>query len=229
MTGHVVTTTTNVEKSLSFYQKLGFSIESINQSTFATAENTIIQLVNTKSFRSGYKLYRKSWDQELMALDKYVVYIKIENGFVFEFPGGIWIYLMIGDSPCFELGSSHKLSVLGNDCGISIESIEIAKAISIAEILGFSITSGSIDSGWVSMKDKEDNVLSIMNGLSCPHTFYNPSISFFNGMKNIKIIEKIRSLDIDIAEEITVFNNKGDVDNVIIKDPGGLGFFIFSD
>ena len=44
-----------------------------------------------------------------------------------------------------------------------------------------------------------------------------------------QLIQKIRDLKIPITEEITVFNDQGVVDNIIIRDPGGLGFFIFND
>ena len=43
------------------------------------------------------------------------------------------------------------------------------------------------------------------------------------------IIEGVRTANIDITEEISHFNPDGIVDNIIIRDPGGLGFFIFSD
>ena len=45
----------------------------------------------------------------------------------------------------------------------------------------------------------------------------------------MEVIGKVRELGIPIAEEITHFNKEGLVDNIIIRDPGGYGFFIFSD
>ena len=54
-------------------------------------------------------------------------------------------------------------------------------------------------------------------------------MTYFNGQKNLAIIEEIRELNIPIAEEITYFNSEGTVDNIIIRDPGGYGFFIFND
>jgi hypothetical protein len=64
---------------------------------------------------------------------------------------------------------------------------------------------------------------------ACPHLFFNPSLTYFNGKNNLQIIENIRKSGVDITEEITVFNKEGIVDNVILRDNGGLGFFIFSD
>jgi hypothetical protein len=64
----------------------------------------------------------------------------------------------------------------------------------------------------------------------CPHLFFNPSMTYFNGKEgNPKVIAKVRELDIPIAEEITHFSKDGSVDNIIIRDPGGYGFFLFND
>ena len=63
----------------------------------------------------------------------------------------------------------------------------------------------------------------------CPHLFFNPSLTFFNGENNLKIIDQINNLNIAVTEEITVFNEDNIVDNIIIRDPGGLGYFLFSD
>jgi hypothetical protein len=43
------------------------------------------------------------------------------------------------------------------------------------------------------------------------------------------VIQKIRDLNIPITEEITAFNTECIVDNVIIRDPEGFGFFVFND
>ena len=53
--------------------------------------------------------------------------------------------------------------------------------------------------------------------------------NYFNGKNNLEIIEKIRSEGIEFTQEITEFNKEGIVDNVILRDPGGYGFFLFSD
>jgi hypothetical protein len=63
-----------------------------------------------------------------------------------------------------------------------------------------------------------------MKPFSCPYLFYNPSLTFFNGKENNpKVIQKVR----DLTEEITAFNTEGIVNNVIIRDPGGFGLFVF--
>ena len=63
----------------------------------------------------------------------------------------------------------------------------------------------------------------------CPHLFFNPSFTYFNSGKNPEIIAKLREAKVPIKEEITLFNPNGEVDNVILQDPGGFGFFVFND
>jgi hypothetical protein len=64
---------------------------------------------------------------------------------------------------------------------------------------------------------------------SSPHLFFNPSLTYFNGKNNLAVIESLRESGIPLAQEITHFNDKGIVDNVILQDAGGLGIFVFSD
>jgi len=45
----------------------------------------------------------------------------------------------------------------------------------------------------------------------------------------LQIISKLRKLKVPIAEEVVVFNPKGEVDNLVLRDPGGLGIFVFND
>lgn len=72
-------------------------------------------------------------------------------------------------------------------------------------------------------------VISLMKPFSCPHLFFNPSMTYFNGKDNLAVIRKIREAGIPITQEITAFNTEGIADNVILRDPGGYGFFVFND
>jgi len=97
------------------------------------------------------------------------------------------------------------------------------------ELLPLVQTMGGVEQGWIGLTNDSSFNISIMNALACPHVFFNPSLSYFNGKNNLDIIAKIRAKEIPIAEEVTVFNKEGIVDNIILRDPGGFGFFIFSD
>tara|TARA_B110000977_G_scaffold67472_1_gene91583 strand:- start:5205 stop:5372 length:168 start_codon:yes stop_codon:yes gene_type:complete len=54
-------------------------------------------------------------------------------------------------------------------------------------------------------------------------------MTYFNGSHNLEIIESIKKQIIEITEEVTEFNSKGEVDKIILRDSGGLGFFVFND
>ena len=79
------------------------------------------------------------------------------------------------------------------------------------------------------MRSKAGDSISLLQALQCPHLFFNPSLTYFNGSRNPKIIESIKKQNIEITEEVTEFNSKGEVDNIILRDSGGLGFFVFND
>ena len=120
-------------------------------------------------------------------------------------------------------------SELGNFAGVSLETTAIKNSIQFWNILGFEQNMGSIESGWVSLVNKDGMSISLMAPLICPHLFFNPSLTYFNGTNNLNVIKEINARSIPITEEITHFNKEGIVDNIIIRDPGGLGFFLFSD
>ena len=46
--------------------------------------------------------------------------------------------------------------------------------------------------------------------MMCPHLFFNPSLTYFNGKEgNPKVITAVRDAGIPITEEITHFNREG--------------------
>ncbi|MDB4118217.1 hypothetical protein N9575_01590, partial [Flavobacteriaceae bacterium] len=71
--------------------------------------------------------------------------------------------------------------------------------------------------------------LSIQKTNLCPHSFFNPSLTFFNGQKNKGIIDHIKQVELPIEEEVIFSAEEKIAQNIILKDPGGLGFFIFND
>jgi hypothetical protein len=106
----------------------------------------------------------------------------------------------------------------------------VEKAARVLGLLGFDKTYGNGEQGWLSLQNENGFSISLIALFSCPHLFYNPSLSYFNGKEGKpKVILQIRDLKIPITEEITAFNNNGIVHNIIIRDPGGLGFFVFND
>lgn len=223
------TPTNQIENSLDFYTKLDFKVISEKNPLLLSDGKVIIEINPDRFARAGIKLIDTSWESTIKDLKNITTVLKIESGYLLSDPSGTWIYLIENEKPPVYNLSNISSSVLGNFAGLSLESIAIQKSLDLWSVLGFSKTMGSIDQGWVSLQNKNKIGVSLMKPNSCPHLFFNPSLTYFNGKNNPAIIEKIRSLGIPITEEVTAFNKEGIVDNVILRDPGGYGFFVFND
>lgn len=229
MNSIIHTPTPNLQKSIEFYKKLNFTILSKKNPTLVTDGKVIIEINPNKYARAGVKLYRKNWSNLIDVFQPPFKTTPIENGYLLSDPNGVWIYLMESEFVLSKDVENAKLSTLGNYGGLSIETTHIEQTISIWETLGFSKSGGDIEKGWVSYQNQDGMSVSFMTPNSCPHLFFNPSMNYFNGKNNLEIIDKIRTTGIEFTQEITEFNKEGIVDNVILRDPGGYGFFLFSD
>ncbi len=230
MNSIIQTVTPKMEKSLTFYNQLNFEDISNEESTLVTDGKVIIEINPDRVARSGVKLYRPSWQKELVALKKQTAVHPIEDGYILAGPSGVWIYLLEKESGVNYQLKDESFGMTGNCAGVSLETMDIARSEELWKTLGFSITMGGADKGWVALQNSDGFGLSLMKPLMCPHLFFNPSLTYFNGkVNNPKVIKDIRATNIPITEEITVFNKEGVVDNIIIRDPGGFGFFIFND
>lgn len=218
-----------LENSLAFYEKLGFKTLADKEKTIVTDGKAVIEINPDRFARAGVKLYQPDWSKKVKLLSKLTAVHKTKNGYLLSDPSGVWIYLINSDLKLKFKPTKESFSVLGNYAGLSLESTDIKRSVEFWKALGFK-TSGSAEQGWVACQNEDGLVVNIMNPLMCPHLFFNPSLTYFNGKENNPIvIKKIRELKIPITEEIIHFNDKGIVDNVIIRDPGGYGFFIFND
>ncbi len=227
MASLIHTPTPNLARSKTFFSQLDFTEFTLDNLTHFTDGKCIIQISTDHFVRPGVKLYQENWREELDKLKDQNIY-PIEGGHFLKDPNGVSIYLMEGQLDLPEL-ASFSPSLLGNLAGVGIESVDMKASAAFWEILGFSLSMGSVDQGWFVMQNQEGMGVSFMKALSCPHMFLNPSLTFFNGKNNLTIIEEIRKREIPIEQEITVFNSDGIVDNIILREPGGYGFFIFSD
>lgn len=178
--------------------------------------------------RAGIKLYKPDWGKEVRHLQVLTKVNAFGSGYVLSDPSGTWIYLIEKEVTIQAERNGDSFGMLGNFQGLSLETMDIEKSVSILETLGFKHAGGNMDQGYVSYNIGDFSV-SLMKPLSCPHLFFNPSLTYFNGKNNLSIIAKLRGIGVPFSEEITIFNKNGLVDNVVIRDPGGIGFFIFSD
>ncbi len=229
MTTIIHTPTKNLEESRNFYQKLNYELISETNPDIFTDGVVLVEINPNRYARAGIKIYQASWAKEAENLKKKTALHPLSDGYLLNDFNGCWIYL-IEDEFKFKSQIEVKSQALtGNFSGLSLESSDMQKSLEIWQIIGFSINMGNPDSGYLILKNSVGFTVSLMKPLTCPHLFFNPSMTFFNGKENLDIIEKIKTAGIPIAEEITHFNKDNLVDNIIIRDPGGYGFFIFND
>lgn len=227
---YLQTPTSNLAQSLAFYKKLQFAVLAEETSTFISDKGILVEVNPDRYARAGVKLLQENWSDQLEALQKVATVIPQKTGgYIAGCPSGMPVYLVeTAEGLDFSVASTTP-SLLGNFAGISLEVLQLEQAIQFWAILDFSPTMGGIDQGWIALANETGFTISFMRSGSCPHLFFNPSLTYFNGKDNLSVIEKVRQMGIFITEEITFFNAEGIVDNILIRDPGGLGFFIFSD
>lgn len=227
MQAFIQTPTPYLDASIDFYSKLGFKQISENPTIFSDGKANI-EINPNRYARAGLRFFKASWSIEISKLQAIAEIHPTKDGHLLADPSGVWIYLVDGKPGFDQKEEELSFSTLGNYMGISLESTDAKKSFEIYQILGFQLAFGSIDSGFFALTANGFSI-SIMKPNSCPHLFFNPSLTYFNGKNNLEVIAKIRSLPIPFTEEITYFNKESIVDNIIIRDPGGLGFFIFND
>jgi catechol 2,3-dioxygenase-like lactoylglutathione lyase family enzyme len=213
--------------SLSFYQKLQF--QTVNEEDpSVVAQSGVAVLLNPDNFaRPGLVMHRESWDREVVQLEKTRRVHAQPDGHLVADPSGVWIYLKTTATPVSSLPDTG--SILGKYAGVCLETADIQRSLDLYQTLGFETDKGDAEQGWVACKNGDGMEISLMGPCCCPHLFFNPSLTYFNGGQNLPVIQAIREAEIPIAEEITHFNEEGVVDNVVLRDPGGLGMFIFND
>ncbi|MDB4438862.1 hypothetical protein N9176_01300 [bacterium] len=224
----VETPTPNLLESIEFYIKLNFQVLQEDENAVVSDGSVVVLINSERTTRAGVKLYVQNKEAIINELQK-------ENKFygasknVFSEPSGMRITLVDqSKKPKYE-SSKNEPSLLGSFAGVSLETPDMEKSLKVWKALGFEVTMGDVEQGWVALSNTSGDSISLMKPMACPHLFFNPSLTYFNGTQNISIIEGIRKTGITITEEISHFNPEGIVDNIIVRDPGGFGFFIFSD
>lgn len=227
-TAIIQTCTGDLSASKAYYQKLAFTQLS-EEPTIFTDGQFLLEINPKNTARTGLKLYQKDWAATIEQLKEITAVFDLAEGYLVSDPNGVKVYLMNGTLQGKYDLKGASTAIPGNFAGLSIEAVDIARTITFWQTLGYKKTMGDIEKGWVAFDNGSGVGISIMKPMVCTHQFFNPGLNFFNGEKNLSIIQKIRDAGIPIAEEVTVFNNEGIVDNVILCDRGGLGFFIFND
>ncbi len=223
----IQTPTPDIERSNDFYSRLGFKPVESGETVMFTDGKFVVEINPDPHVRAGMKIFSDDWSEIAKKLGDLTVVLESEDGYMAADPNGVRLYMVNGSLP-HDTGE-ESFGATGNFNGISIETVETGKTVKFWEAAGFEKTQGDLSQGWAVFSNGGDIDISIMGANMCPHLFFNPGLTFFNSGKNLENIAKLTEAGIAFTEEITRFNDEGLVDNVIINDPGGLGFFVFND
>jgi hypothetical protein len=223
----IKTPTNKLENSIGFYTRLGFKQRIDNPLAF-TDGKVIIEIDTVKTARAGFNFYKPSWQSVVDSLKQTTNVTKTKNGYKLSDPSGVWIYLVESSRELPPVADS-SFSVLGNYQGATLESGNVVASCALYKALGLQQVQGAAEKGFVILSNGSGFTVALLKAGMSPHLFFNPSLTYFNGKRNVAVIENIRKLGIPITQEINWFSKDGTVDNVILRDPGGYGFFIFSD
>lgn len=224
----VQTHAVSLAESLKFYRRLKFTVISPENPTIVSDGKVAIEINPDKFSRPGIKIYTKELSKWKKAISTDAPCHPSENGFITSSPEGTWLYF---EKQPKNLDLDSKIpgpSMLGKLAGFTLETISIEHSLKFWNLLGFKVMAGSTEDRWVQMEGCSGFGIALMLPESCPHSVLNPSLTYFNGKDNSEIIRKIRSLKIPIYEEVR-FGKSKLVKNIILRDPCGLGFFVFSD
>lgn len=219
----------NFESSQKFYKSFNFTtLLEDDHGQYISDGKYIYCIDKNRKGRNGLICFVDDVEQYTSVYN--AVYQSDYDGAFIQDPNGIKILLKsLDEYPVFESSNDTK-SDFGNPFGLGIETIDMEETVDFWKELGFDLPKGDPASdGYLSMKNDEFDLTIFRFGM-CPHSFSNPSYSFFNGKEGNPIaIRKIKETSIPFSEEITEFSETNTVDNVIMKDPGGTGFFLFND
>ncbi|RMG77929.1 MAG: hypothetical protein D6714_19050, partial [Bacteroidetes bacterium] len=190
----------------------------------------LLEISPDPTARPGLVFYVQNPDAVCACLEPWSRFYKTSDGYFFGTPAGVRVVLRAGTPPLRFEPSDEGFGLTGNFAGVSIETTEMERSQAVWSCLGYRVAAGNPADGWLSLSNGSGVDISLMSPGACPHLFANPSLTFFNGKeKNPRLIRAIRQAGVPIAEEVTVFNPAGEVDNLVLRDPGGLGFFVFND
>lgn len=224
------TPTPDPARSRAFYQALGYTPVEGGDGLVVTDGQVVVVIDADRRARPGVTLHGEDrWRSALDALRALTPLHEAEAGWLLNDLAGCWIRLVSTPSPAAGGGPDAGPSILGDFAGLSLEATDVRRTAAVWQALGFTVSGGGVEQPWVALRDPHGFAVSLMRPLSCPHLFFSPSLTYFNGGRNLQVIEEIRAAGVAIAEEVTVFNDEGVVDNVILQDPGGYGIFVFND
>ncbi len=194
----------NYKRSCQFYETAGYhSLLEDDNGRYIFDGKYISLISKNRKFRNGLIVFTDS-EIEVSKSNSELYASEIAQD-----PNGMHVVFRDSSSyPSFHIDQLGN-STFGNPYGLGIESVHFKETCAFWMKFGFKIGFGEIEKGgFVSMNSNGFDLAIFKHG-SCPHSFNNPSFSFFNGKEgNPKIIQRLKELNMEFSEEVTVFNER---------------------
>ena len=135
------TPTPDIEKSKSFYERLGFEVRQTDKRSLQVSSSDLKIFVNQNRFaRAGIRLYDIS-ETQLDTIKSATRLQIIDDYYVFT-DAGIFFYLFEKSEKNQDFKYSEAIPILGNFAGLSIETANTKRTFNIWRTLGFDVKSG---------------------------------------------------------------------------------------
>lgn len=226
MTLCLTTPAPDPEVSARSLTRLGFEPVS-KGSSLMTDGAAVIHVDTTPRARAGVRVWRGALGREADELLTRHGAAPFDGGRLAAAPSGVPLWVVDGPEPELETGPLGAL--LGSFAGISIETPSLARSVAFwSALLDARVAAGGVDQGWLTLRRDGLADLSFMGPLACPHSFANPSLTYFNGGRNAEVIAAVRAREIPVFEEVGG-TDSAPAENIVLREPGGIGFFVFND
>lgn len=185
----------------------------------------LLQVDGARSARTGVRVWKEALPESVDGWLAQRGAVRFDGGSLLVAPSGTRVEVMDGVGP--ESPPSGRGRVLGNYAGLSIEAVDLGRSLDFwSSLLGAEVASGSPDQGWVSLRREGLGEISLMAPFICPHSFANPSLTYFNGAENPSILEDLGRRGVPFFERV---GEDEPAVNAVLREPGGVGFFVFND
>lgn len=222
----------SAEESLAHYRRLKYHEKQLGDQEWLFFDRMSCFILSAqRDARHGLRIYADDPTALRQLLDQITTTYDKKDGFCCMDPSGVYQHTTNEQLPTVPDQSAITNSLCGKNYGLGIESGRLAQSVEHYELLGYKAEKALEENTmYYTMTHPTGPPITLYRPTICPHAFYSPSYTFFNGKEgNKKVIANLREAGTQIRQEITWFNDAGDVDNIIISDPGGFHSFIFND
>lgn len=224
----------DAEESLAHYRKLGYQEHVLSDAMYLFFDKASSFILNTardarhglRCFVDDIEMARRDWQEITVLYDS-------DGGFFCTDPNGVYLFFQsrTDSAQILNKTDANEHCLCGVNYGLGIESGRFDTSLAFYTHLGYkSDKPANEKTAYITLTHDAGPPITLFKPNTCPHAFYNPSFTFFNGKEgNKKVIEDLTTAQVTIRQGISWFNPDGEVDNIIISDPGGFHSFIFND